>query len=143
LQEGNSLLYLGLKYLVHGKVLPADGLDVSINSMAYAAWIGLFVTSLNLLPMGQLDGGHVSYALFGRRAWLIARVTAVALLILGFVGWQGWFLWVILPLIFGLRHPPPLNDRTPLDPRRKMLGLLMIVIFLLVFIPVPFRIMYP
>jgi hypothetical protein len=140
LQEGNSLLYLGLKYLVHGKVLPADGLDVSINSMAYAAWIGLFVTSLNLLPMGQLDGGHVSYALFGRRAWLIARVTAVALLILGFVGWQGWFLWVILPLIFGLRHPPPLNDRTPLDPRRKMLGLLMIVIFLLVFIPVPFRI---
>jgi membrane-associated protease RseP (regulator of RpoE activity) len=67
----------------------------------------------------------------------------VALLILGFVGWQGWFLWVILPLIFGLRHPPPLNDRTPLDPRRKMLGLLMIVIFLLVFIPVPFRIMYP
>ena len=143
IQEGNSLLYLGLKYMVYGKVLPANGLDVTINSMAYAAWIGLFVTSLNLLPMGQLDGGHVSYALFGRRAWLIARVTAVALLILGFVGWQGWFLWVILPVIFGLRHPPPLNDHTPLDTRRKILGVVMIGIFLLVFIPVPFRIMYP
>jgi membrane-associated protease RseP (regulator of RpoE activity) len=143
LQEGNSLLYLGLKYLVHGKILPANGLDVSINSMAYAAWIGLFITCLNLLPMGQLDGGHVAYALFGRRAWILARVTAVALFALAFLGWQGWFLWVILPLIFGLRHPPPLNDHTPLDPQRKVLGVAMIVIFLLVFIPIPFAIVSP
>jgi hypothetical protein len=143
LQEGNSLLYLGLKYLVHGRILPADGLDVSINSMAYAAWIGLFVTCLNLLPMGQLDGGHVAYALFGRRAWVVARITAVALFVLAFLGWQGWFLWVILPLIFGLRHPPPLNDHTPLDTRRKLVGIGMIIIFILVFIPIPFQIVSP
>jgi Zn-dependent protease len=139
-QEGNSLLYLGLKYLVYGRILPGNGLDVSINSMAYAAWIGLFVTCLNLLPMGQLDGGHIAYALFGRRAWMLARMTALALLILAFLGWQGWFLWVILPFFFGLRHPPPLNDHTPLDMRRKILGAMMIVVFILVFIPVPFRI---
>ncbi len=142
-QEGNSLLYLGLKYLVHGKILPGDGLDVTMNSMTYAAWIGLFVTCLNLLPMGQLDGGHIAYALFGRRAWQLARIVAGALLILGFLGWEGWFLWVILPFLFGLRHPPPLNDRTPLDSRRKVLGGVMIVVFILVFTPIPFRIILP
>ncbi len=141
LQEGNSLLYLGLKYLIHGRVLPGNGLDVSMNSITFAAWIGLFVTCLNLLPMGQLDGGHVAYALFGRRAWGLARFAALGLLVLGLLrgGWQGWFLWVILPFMFGLRHPPPLNDHTPLDRRRKVLGALMIVIFILVFTPVPFR----
>ena len=139
-QEGNSALYLGLKYLVHGKILPGDGLDVQLNSMAYAAWIGLFVTCLNLLPMGQLDGGHVTYALFGRGAWQLARITAGVLLILGFLAWQGWLLWVLLPFLFGLRHPPPLNDHTPLDFRRKVLGGVMILIFVLVFTPVPFKI---
>jgi hypothetical protein len=143
IQEGNSLLYLGLKYLVHGQILPRDGLDVSINSMTYAAWIGLFVTCLNLLPMGQLDGGHVAYALFGRVAWQLARITAGALFILAFLGWEGWLLWVILPFVFGLKHPPPLNDHTPLGGRRKALGVVMIVIFILVFIPVPFKIVLP
>lgn len=142
-QEGNSLLYLGLKYLVHGKILPGDGLDVTMNSMTFAAWIGLFVTCLNLLPMGQLDGGHVAYALFGRHAWQIARLTAGALLLLTFLGWQGWLLWVILPIVFGLRHPPPLNDHTSLDRRRKILGAGMILIFILVFTPVPFRVIVP
>ena len=143
LQEGNSLLYLGLKYLVHGRVLPGDGLDVSINAMTYAAWIGLFVTCLNLLPLGQLDGGHIAYALFGRRAWRLARVGVLALLGLGFFGWPGWFMWVLLPFLFGLKHPPPLNDHTPLDRRRKVLGIVMILIFVLVFTPIPFRVIYP
>jgi Zn-dependent protease len=143
LQEGNSLLYLGLKYLVHGRILPGDGLDVSMNAITYAAWIGLFVTCLNLLPLGQLDGGHIAYALFGRRAWWLARVAALGLLVLGFTGWMGWFLWVILPFVFGLQHPPPLNDHTSLDRRRKALGVLMILIFILVFTPVPFKVVYP
>lgn len=144
LLEGNSLLYMGLKFLVHGKILPRHGLDVSINSMAFAAWIGLFVTCLNLLPIGQLDGGHVAYALFGRRAWQLARITVGALFVLGLVGgWEGWFLWVLLPFVFGLRHPPPLNDHTPLDSRRKALGVMMILVFILVFTPVPFSIIYP
>jgi membrane-associated protease RseP (regulator of RpoE activity) len=143
LQEGNSLLYLGLKYLVHGRILPGGGLDVSMNAITYAAWIGLFVTCLNLLPLGQLDGGHIAYALFGRRAWWLARSAALGLLVLGFTGWMGWFLWVILPFALGLQHPPPLNDHTPLDRRRKALGVLMILIFILVFTPVPFKVVYP
>jgi Zn-dependent protease len=142
-QEGNSLLYLGLKYLIHGKILPGNGLDVSINSVAFAAWIGLFISSLNLLPVGQLDGGHVTYALLGRRAWGVAFVTVGALFLLGFSGWAGWFLWVVLPFVFGLRHPPPLNDHTPLDDRRKVLGVVMIVIFVLVFTPIPLKVVYP
>jgi membrane-associated protease RseP (regulator of RpoE activity) len=148
LQEGNSLLYLGLKYLVHGKILPGNGLDVQINSLTFAAWLGLFVTCLNLLPLGQLDGGHISYALLGRRAWTLARIGAGALLVLGFMGltgdgWTGWFLWAGLSLVFGLRHPPPLNDHTPLDSRRKLLGVVMVAIFVLVFIPVPFLFVFP
>jgi membrane-associated protease RseP (regulator of RpoE activity) len=144
-QEGNSLLYLGLKYLIHGKILPGNGLDVSINSMTFAAWFGLFVTCLNLLPVSQLDGGHVAYALFGRRAWGLAYGTAGLLLVLGLVngGWRGWLLWVILPFVFGLRHPPPLNDHTSLDRKRKVVGVLMIVIFILVFTPVPLKIVFP
>jgi membrane-associated protease RseP (regulator of RpoE activity) len=144
-QEGNSLLYLGLKYLIHGKILPGDGLDVSINSMTFAAWFGLFVTCLNLLPMSQLDGGHIAYALFGRRAWGLAYGTAGLLLVLGLMngGWQGWLLWVVLPFVFGLRHPPPLNDHTSLDRKRKVWGVVMIVIFVLVFTPVPLKIVFP
>lgn len=143
LQEGNSLLYLGLKYLVHGRILPADGLDVSMNSMTFAAWIGLFVSCLNLLPLGQLDGGHVTYALFGRRAWWLSRATVGVLLPLSLLGWSGWLLWAILPFMFGLQHPPPLNDHTPLGRRRQVLGVVMILIFVLVFTPVPFRWVIP
>ncbi len=139
IQEGNSLLYLALKYLVHGQILPRDGLDVSITSMTYAAWIGLFVTCLNLLPVGQLDGGHIAYALFGRRAWWLAQLSVVALVVLALKGWVGWFLWAILPLVFGLRHPPPLNDYTPLDFKRRVIGVMMIGVFILVFTPVPFK----
>ena len=78
-------------------------------------------------------------------AALPARGTAVVLLLFGLMpgGWQGWFLWVILPFVFGLKHPPPLNDHTPLDQRRKLVGLGMIAIFVLVFTPVPFRLILP
>ncbi len=140
MQEGNSLLYLGLKYLVHGQILPRDGLDVSINSVAFAAWFGLLITSLNLLPVGQLDGGHTAYALLGRRAWRLAAIIIGGLLALGAVSWSGWFLWAFMTFIFGWRHPPPLNDHTPLDQRRKVLGVVMLAIFILVFTPVPLKI---
>lgn len=141
-QEGNSLLYLGLKYLIHGKILPSNGLDVSINSVTFAAWFGLLVTNLNLLPMGQLDGGHIAYALWGRRAWWLARVMVGVLLLLGVGSWSGWLLWAFMPLVFGLHHPPPLDDHTPLDQRRKVLGMVMLVVFILVFIPVPFEFIF-
>jgi membrane-associated protease RseP (regulator of RpoE activity) len=118
-------------------------MDVNLHPIAWAGWVGLLVTCLNLLPMGQLDGGHTLYALIGRRAWPIARLTAVAMLVMGVVAWSGWFIWAVLPLLFGLRHPPPLNDHTPLDTRRKLVGVLVLIVFVLVFTPVPLTVVWP
>jgi membrane-associated protease RseP (regulator of RpoE activity) len=135
--EGNSILYLALKYLVHGRILPGGGLDVFISSIAFAGWIGILVTSLNLMPAGQLDGGHIVYALLGDRARLVAMATLLVLAALSFL-WIGWLIWIVLIFFFGLGHPPPLDDITELDPKRKVIGVLAVIMFILVFTPVPF-----
>ena len=137
LMEGNSILYLAIKYLIFGKILPGHGLDVSLNPVAWAAWGGLLVTSLNLLPIGQLDGGHTLYALLGKRAWPVALGVVLLLLAMGFV-WQGWFLWAVLVLIFGVRHPAPLNDLSPMGLKRTLVGIGVLVLFVLTFTPIPF-----
>jgi membrane-associated protease RseP (regulator of RpoE activity) len=146
LQEGNSLLYLGIKYLMFGRILPSNGEDVWLHSVAFAAWAGLLVTMINLLPVGQLDGGHVSYALLGRRAWTLGYVAIGAMM-----AWGGWLLvsgneaggfwltWGILNMFLNPRHPPPLNDVTKLDWRRVAMGLLVLAIFILTFMPAPLR----
>ncbi|MCS7251694.1 MAG: site-2 protease family protein [Anaerolineae bacterium] len=135
--EGNSILYWSLKALIFGRPLPGDGYDVQLNVLAWAGWIGLLVTGFNLLPLGQLDGGHIMYAMLGRTAWRVSEISVFALLALG-LRWPGWFLWAFMPMLTGLRHPPPLNDITPLDPIRQAIGWLTWVLFLLIFVPVPF-----
>jgi membrane-associated protease RseP (regulator of RpoE activity) len=135
--EGNSILYLAIKYLIFGRILPGHGLDVSLNPVAWAAWGGLLITSLNLLPIGQLDGGHTLYALLGKRAWPVAFGVVLLLLAMGFV-WQGWFLWAVLVLIFGVRHPAPLNDLSPMGLKRTLVGIGVLVLFVLTFTPIPF-----
>ena len=137
LMEGNSILYLAIKYLIFGRILPGHGLDVSLNPVAWAAWGGLLITSLNLLPIGQLDGGHTLYALLGKRAWPVAFGVVLLLLAMGFV-WQGWFLWAVLVLIFGVRHPAPLNDLSPMGLKRTLVGIGVLVLFVLTFTPIPF-----
>jgi len=110
-----------------------------LDSVAFAGWIGLFVTAINLLPIGQLDGGHIIYALFGQRHRLIGKATVIALLPLGIL-WQGWFLWaVLLIMVLGMKHPPPYDMYQPLDPRRRLIGYVAIGVFLVSFTPVPFR----
>lgn len=152
-QEGNSLLYLAAKYLVFGRVLPdrTTGEDVWLSLPAspggpivFAAWAGLLVTALNLMPIGQLDGGHVAYALLGRRAWKLAYVMIALLVALGAYlwvqgnpAWPTWVIWAVLGLLFGPRHPPPLNDASGLDARRIVLGVLMVLVFIATFVPVP------
>jgi membrane-associated protease RseP (regulator of RpoE activity) len=155
--EGNSLLYYYAKIWILGQPLPdpVSGLDVMMNRVTFAAWIGLLVTALNLLPLGQLDGGHTVFALFGRRARLINWATMGGMLLLGIagleavqaefpalinIGWTGWFFWLVLiNVLGGPFHPPALDDVTELDDKRRWVGYAVIVIFLLIFVPVPLR----
>lgn len=135
--EGNSLLYAGLKLLVFGRVLPSGGDDVYMHPVALAGWAGLLVTGLNLLPAGQLDGGHIFFALFGpRAAQLMSMAVAVGLLALGFL-WSGWFLWAVIVALLGQARSPLLNEVTPLHGRWRLLAMLGIIVFALVFTPMP------
>jgi membrane-associated protease RseP (regulator of RpoE activity) len=99
--------------------------------------VGLLITGLNLIPAGQLDGGHIFYALFGPRlARLVTRVIALALLPLGFL-WPGWFLWAVLIFLLGRYRAPLLNELTPLTTQQRALAVLGLIIFVLVFTPAP------
>ena len=139
LQEGNSLAYLFLKWVVKGPI--PDGFDVILHPMALAGWLGLFVTALNLMPLSQLDGGHIVYAVLGRGhrkvVWLFLAGLGVLFLI---TRWQGWLVWVALAIGLGLRHPPPLDDLTPLDPPRRILAGLALLLLVALITPLPFAV---
>jgi hypothetical protein len=160
--EGNSILYLFLKFITKGQLLPAPvtygglnpaifwlryfftglpaplgGSDVMLHPIAWAGWAGLLVTSLNLIPAGQLDGGHIFYVLFGTKgSRRIFPFILLALVGLGFA-WNGWWIWVVLILLVGRTYAEPLDQITPLDNKRKLLAWMALLIFILVFIPVP------
>jgi len=141
--EGNSALYLLAKLAVFGRILPGGGTDVYLNQVAWAGWVGLFVTGLNLLPVGQLDGGHVAYALFGERSNRFFWPVIIGLALIVVYSWlQGppaltWVLWIFLLMAFGRVHARPLEDITTLDPRRRVLAVFTLVLFFLCFVPLP------
>lgn len=114
--------------------------DVLLHPVAFAGWIGLFVTSINLLPVGQLDGGHIAYALFGEKHEYFSKLFVLLMLLFGLFLWAGWAVWAVLLLILGLRHPPILYNQIPLDGKRRFMGWLSFVILVFTFIPVPFKI---
>jgi len=132
---GDSILFLALTKAVIGTV-PA-GQDIFLHPVAFAGWIGFFVTSLNLIPIGQLDGGHIAYAILGDRHAKISRLLLGVLLIIGIFVFTGWLVWAVLLFILGSKHPPILYPEIPLDPRHKVVGLVSLIIFVLTFIPVP------
>jgi membrane-associated protease RseP (regulator of RpoE activity) len=139
---GPAAIYFGdslLTKFIFGLRFPhlAPGQDIMIGAVSFAGWVGLMVTAINLFPIGQLDGGHIAYALFGAKHPLIARIFIAILVLLGIVFWEGWLVWVLVILLMGIRHPPPLDDVTPLDPRRRLLGWLVFLILLLSFVPAP------
>ena len=162
IMEGNSVLYLLSKYLVFGQLLPSPetygnmppvlywlryfftgrpfphgGTDVLIHSVAWAGWAGLLVTAINLIPAGQLDGGHMLYVLIGRKnAEKIFPFILIGLVLLGFI-WNGWWLWAVLIFFLGRAYAEPLDQITPIDDRRKLLAMLAFLIFVLTFTPVP------
>lgn len=155
--EGNSILYYFAKLTVFGQGLPnwSTGEDVLMNQVTFGAWIGLLVTALNLLPVGQLDGGHTVFALLGNRARYVNIAVLILMAILGVlglpfvqeripglenIGFAGWFVWLgLIYMIIGPYHPPALDDVTQLDQRRRWIGYLVILIFILTFTPVPMR----
>ncbi len=157
--EGNSLLYLFAKFATFGQLLPAPiepqgilywlqyfftgrpvpfgGLDVFIHPVAFAGWAGILVTALNLIPLGTLDGGHVIYALFGDKAKKAFPYIVGLMAIFG-IFWSGWWLWAVLLFWLGRVNAEPLDQITTLDPTRRMIAFAMIIVFFLVFMPVPF-----
>jgi membrane-associated protease RseP (regulator of RpoE activity) len=134
---GEPLLFKLICWLTLGPLGPHD--QVIMNPVAFAGWLGLLITALNLLPVGQLDGGHVIYALFPRWHRRISITFIVLLVIFGILTWQGWLLWAVILTVMGVRHPPPYCDWIPLDRRRKILGVITIVVFVLTFTPMPFN----
>lgn len=161
--EGNSILYLAAKYLVHGKLLPLPvsygdispfvywtrylltGLpipygaeDVFMHPIALAGWVGLLVTAINLIPTGQLDGGHTLFSLIGDR---VKKLRPYVITIMVFMGllYTGWWIWALLIFFLGRNHAEPYDQITPLNPLRKILAVFTLIIFVLVFTPVPLR----
>jgi membrane-associated protease RseP (regulator of RpoE activity) len=112
--------------------------DILLHPVARAAWVGILATALNLLPIGQLDGGHILYAFTGRRHKLLSRIFVLALVPLGIFYSHSWLVWAALLFFFGLRHPV-IYDATKLDRNRTALGLAALVIFLLTFTLAPLR----
>jgi membrane-associated protease RseP (regulator of RpoE activity) len=123
-------------WLFHGRL--AQGMVLNLHPMALAAWLGLLATAINLLPLGQLDGGHILYAATGR---LQRRLAFPLWLLLGLMGfyWRGWLLWCGVVMLIGLYHPPVYDESEPLDPRRRALAWLALAMFVLSFMPVPIQ----
>ncbi len=152
---GTPMLFEFLTLMVIGDI--PDDYDIVLHPIAFAGWVGFFITALNLIPIGQLDGGHVAYAMYGRRQPRISAIIVTPILLYlgtlgvlsdripwlqempGSPGWPGWLVWAFLPLLFGLRHPPVLDHYIPLDRRRTLIGWLAVGIFIVSFVPVPFQ----
>ncbi|HET9152264.1 MAG TPA: site-2 protease family protein [Gemmatimonadales bacterium] len=132
---GDSLLTLALR-----RHFFPDAAAVYLSPMAFAGWVGAFVTALNLVPLSQLDGGHVLYAMFGKRQTTIGAAALIALLLLGRSS-PSWWIWGVLALLIGggrWTHPSVLAPERPVPPRRRWIGWACIVVFALTFVPVPF-----
>ncbi len=133
---GEPLLLQFASWVVIGPLSPTA--DVILHPVGFAAWFGLFITSLNLLPIGQLDGGHVAYALLGERQRSVAVALVPILMVFGWLGWKGWFLWVGLAGLMGLAHPPVRNPGRELGATRVMIGWIALLIFVVTFSWEPF-----
>jgi membrane-associated protease RseP (regulator of RpoE activity) len=164
--EGNSILYALLKYAVFGRWLPSGGIDVQLHPMAFAGWVGLLITMINLMPIGQLDGGHIARAALGQshERWSARLHLGLPIFGLGVGGvmfglalhagrgpraafvysLSGLLPWLVWTAMLGWmrrqagEYHPPVND-VPLDPQRRGYAIAMLVVFFLIATPVPFR----
>jgi hypothetical protein len=134
---GSPLLLRWMENLVHVIRQIPPGHDIYVNAVAYFAWFGVIITGYNLMPIGQLDGGHVIYALLGRWAQVVGIITLIAMFTLGALVWNGWYVWAALIMFTGWRHPPPLNTVAPLGTTRTVVGILLFLLTILLVTPIP------
>ena len=136
---GEPLLFTIASRVIWGTI-PA-GRDLYVHPMAFGAWFGLLATSLNLFPIGQLDGGHISYSVLGRKSSIVSLVGIAGGILLSLIS-PTWIVWTVLMIVmlrvFGRHHPPVMDEDAPLDRTRLVLAVVALVIFVLCFIPVPF-----
>jgi membrane-associated protease RseP (regulator of RpoE activity) len=134
---GNPLALILLAKLLRPGISPAQ---IALHPVGCAAWVGLFATALNLLPVGQLDGGHILYAVIGDKHRNISRGFLLVLLPLGIFCWIGWMVWGAILLFLGLRHPVVIEPAESLGRGRTILALVAALMFALTFVPTPFSI---
>ena len=137
---GEPLLLKCFAWIIWGHM--PDSETLVLHPMAFAAWFGLLATALNLFPIGQLDGGHISYTVFGRRSTFVTVATIGVAIFLSYRS-ASWIVWTIVVtgmlFAFGVRHPPVLDEDVPLDTTRKILAVVALVIFALCFTPAPIQ----
>jgi len=140
LYMGNSILFYFLSKCVVGNI--PDGFDVFLHPIAFAGWIGLFVTSLNLLPVSQLDGGHIAYAIFGKWHRFLGYAIFAFLIVLGLSSPYAriWLIWAIMLFFFRFTHPPPLNAVSLPSKFAYLIAIVSLIVFIITFIPIPFKI---
>jgi membrane-associated protease RseP (regulator of RpoE activity) len=134
---GEPLLIKAVSVLIFKGV--SSGYDVVVHPVAFAGWVGLLVTALNLFPIGQLDGGHVFYSLIGPRVRKYAKFILVSFIIMGVFFWIGWFVWALIISFLGFNHPPVMDEDVPLSSGRKILSVITLTIFIISFIPAPIK----
>jgi len=134
---GRSLLFTWFIKWFNPALL--DNPEAFPNPVIFAGWVGLFITALNLLPIGQLDGGHIVYSLFGSKSKYVYRM-AITGFAINTAYYPPWIIFLILLITFGLRHPPPSNDSEPLDLKRWIIGIFTFIVFIVAFMPFPFQI---
>ena len=134
---GEPLLFKFIVGILFANIPP--GHVILPHPVAFAGWVGVLVTAFNLFPMGQLDGGHIFFAMFGRKAMIVAKVFLGAFVVMGVFFWVGWFVWALLILLLGLKHPRVADEDVPLSPGRKVIGVLIVLIFAISFIPAPIQ----
>ncbi|MBN2403284.1 MAG: site-2 protease family protein [Spirochaetes bacterium] len=134
---GDSILSAFIIWAIHGNI--QSGYDIYLSPYAWAGWIGFLVTGLNLMPIGQLDGSRVVYAILGRKQIYVGWIAFTGLIILSFI-WPGWIVWIILSLVLLKIGHPPIEDMSELSTREKIAGYICMIIFIITFIPVPVKI---
>lgn len=135
---GDSIIFKFLIYVVLGP-LP-DNFDIILHPVAFAGWLGLFVTALNLIPFGQLDGGHILFALSPRFHELLRRIRIPLLLFMGLTFWAGWYIWALILLYIGRPHPHPDRMDDKLGTLRKVIAITSIIIFILCIMLTPVKV---